>query len=49
MSFGYRKEGYYACEGYWDSNLKWYPGSFNPYGWIIEDIKETFLNLKQSN
>jgi glutathione synthase/RimK-type ligase-like ATP-grasp enzyme len=49
MSFGYRKEGYYACEGYWDSNLNWYPGSFNPYGWIIEDIKETFLNLKQSN
>jgi len=29
--------------------LKWYPGSFNPYGWIIEDIKETFLNLNQSN
>jgi glutathione synthase/RimK-type ligase-like ATP-grasp enzyme len=47
MSFGFRKEGYYACEGYWDSNLNWYEGAFNPYGWIIEDIKSDFLNFKK--
>ena len=44
MSYGYRKEGYYDCEGYWDSNLNWYAGAFNPYEWIIEDLKATFLN-----
>ena len=44
ISFGFRKEGYYDCEGYWDKNLKWYPGKFNPYGWIIEDLKTDLLN-----
>jgi hypothetical protein len=48
MSFGFRKEGYYACEGYWDSNLNWHEGAFNPYGWIIEDIKIDFINLKSN-
>lgn len=47
MSYGFRKEAYYACEGYWDSQLNWYEGSFNPYGWIIEDLKNEFFNLKQ--
>lgn len=42
ISYGFRKEAYYKCEGYWDKKLKWYPGSFNPYAWIIEDIKKTF-------
>lgn len=44
MSYGYRKEGYYDCEGYWDKNLTWHAGKFNPYGWIIEDSKNDFLN-----
>ena len=48
MSYGYRKEGYYDCEGYWDSNLNWYPGAFNPYEWIIENLKEAFLNQNQN-
>jgi glutathione synthase/RimK-type ligase-like ATP-grasp enzyme len=42
MSYGFRKEGYYDCEGYWDINLNWHKGKFNPYGWIIEDIKSEF-------
>ncbi|WP_295333286.1 hypothetical protein [Flavobacterium sp.] len=48
MSYGYRKEGYYDCEGYWDSNLNWYPGTFNPYEWIIEDLKVAFLNQNKN-
>jgi glutathione synthase/RimK-type ligase-like ATP-grasp enzyme len=44
MSYGYRKEGYYDCEGYWDKNLTWHAGKFNPYAWIVEDLKSEFLN-----
>lgn len=44
MSYGYRKEGYYACEGYWDKDLKWHAGSFNPYEWIIEDLRKELIN-----
>lgn len=40
--FGYKDEQHYA---YWDSNLNWHEGSFNPFGWMVEslikDIKES--------
>jgi glutathione synthase/RimK-type ligase-like ATP-grasp enzyme len=38
MSYGYRKEGYYPCEGYWTDDLVWHGGDFNPYGWMIENL-----------
>lgn len=47
MSYGFRKEAYYDCEGYWDINLVWYPGPFDPYGWMIENIREEFLSLSE--
>lgn len=38
VSYGFAKKGYDACAGYWDKDLNWYPGSFNPYGWMIESV-----------
>lgn len=38
VSFGFIKEVYDPCTGYWDKNLLWHPGSFNPYGWMVESI-----------
>jgi glutathione synthase/RimK-type ligase-like ATP-grasp enzyme len=38
ISYGFAKEGYDACTGYWDRNLVWYEGKFNPYGWMVEDL-----------
>jgi glutathione synthase/RimK-type ligase-like ATP-grasp enzyme len=32
--FGYDKDQF--NHGYWDKNLKYYPGSFNPYGWMVD-------------
>lgn len=26
------------CPGYWDEDLRWYEGKFNPYGWIVDSI-----------
>jgi len=28
----------YFDHGYWDKNIKYYPGSFNPFGWMVEDL-----------
>lgn len=38
ISYGFSMVGYDPCPGYWDSNLLWHEGKFNPYGWMIEDI-----------
>lgn len=38
VSFGFIKEGYDPCTGYWDRDLSWHEGSFNPYGWMVEDL-----------
>ena len=38
ISYGFVKEGYDACQGYWDSNLNWHEGKFNPYGWMVEEV-----------
>jgi glutathione synthase/RimK-type ligase-like ATP-grasp enzyme len=36
ISYGFSPEGYDDCPGYWDSDLKWHEGKFNPYGWMID-------------
>ena len=38
ISYGYAKEGYIECEGYWDRDLNWNEGSFNPQGWMVESV-----------
>lgn len=43
LSFGFIKEVYDPCTGYWDRNLTWHPGQFNPYGWMIDNL------IKSSN
>ena len=38
VSFGFNKKGYYDCPGYWTQDLKWHEGTFNPYGWMVQDV-----------
>lgn len=38
VSYGFSQEGYDPCEGYWDRNLNWHPGPFNPQGWMVESM-----------
>jgi glutathione synthase/RimK-type ligase-like ATP-grasp enzyme len=38
ISYGFAKEGYDSCPGYWDRDMKWHEGSFNPYGWMVDDL-----------
>lgn len=43
ISYGFANAGYNDCVGYWDENLNWHEGKFNPYGWMVD------LVLKQAN
>lgn len=36
ISYGFANAGYDSCTGYWDEELNWHEGSFNPYGWMVE-------------
>lgn len=40
MSYGFGYDADQFNHGYWDQNLNYYPGTFDPYGWMVEDILE---------
>jgi glutathione synthase/RimK-type ligase-like ATP-grasp enzyme len=46
MSYGFNPEGYDACTGYWDRDLVWHPGPFNPYGWMVDDVVNKVMKIE---
>ena len=36
ISYGFANAGYDDCPGYWDEQMNWHEGTFNPYGWMID-------------
>lgn len=38
ISYGFSPAGYDPCPGYWNKDLNWHKGSFDPYGWMVEDL-----------
>lgn len=38
ISYGFVKEVYDPCVGYWDKELNWHEGKFDPYGWMVEEV-----------
>jgi hypothetical protein len=36
VSYGFVNQVYDPCSGYWDEQMKWNKGKFNPYGWMVE-------------
>jgi glutathione synthase/RimK-type ligase-like ATP-grasp enzyme len=38
ISYGYAISAYDECEGYWDSELNWFRGTFNPQWWMVENL-----------
>lgn len=48
ISYGFSPEGYDRCPGYWDKNMAWHEGNFNPYGWMINDLIESIDSGKLS-
>ena len=41
ISYGFVKEVYDPCTGYWDPDLTWHPGPFNPQGWMVDTLIKT--------
>lgn len=41
MSYGFAPAGYDPCPGYWDKELNWHEGHFNPYGWMVQELLKT--------
>ncbi|MFN3873600.1 MAG: RimK family alpha-L-glutamate ligase [Ignavibacterium sp.] len=38
ISYGFSPQAYDPCPGYWDEDLNWHDGPFDPYGWMIEEV-----------
>lgn len=38
ICYGFSMKAYDQCEGYWDSNLNFYQGTFNPQFFMIENL-----------
>lgn len=38
VSYGFAPEAYDKCEGYWDRDLHYHRGRFDPYGWMVEKM-----------
>lgn len=36
--YGYAIKAYDACPGYWDKELGWHEGQFNPQEWMVEEF-----------
>lgn len=45
ISYGFSVGAYDHCPGYWDNQLVWNEGNFNPQQWMIEDLIST-ISLK---
>jgi len=44
ISYGFGTDGINNVLGYWDSNMNWYMGKFNPQSWIIENLLKSYNN-----
>ncbi len=49
ISYAYAIEAYDKCPGYWDKNLNWHEGQFNPQEWMIENLIEQVEMSDRSN
>ncbi|MCC5921014.1 MAG: hypothetical protein LAT68_11385 [Cyclobacteriaceae bacterium] len=38
VSYGFGTKGSSKCPGYWDRELNWHEGKFNPQGWMVEIV-----------
>ena len=44
ISYGFAMEGYDDCTGYWEKDMTWSAGKFNPYGWMVDVIIQDLKN-----
>lgn len=45
INYGFDHIAYFPCPGYWDRQLNWHQGSFNPAEWIVEEFQKRIINV----
>lgn len=48
ISYGFSPQGYDPCPGYWGKDLTWRDGTFNPYGWMVEDLIKSVKEVSKA-
>jgi len=48
ISFGFSPKAYYACDGYWDSQMNWHPGNYMQEEWMVDLIVEQLKGRKEN-
>jgi len=43
ISYGFTPRVYEPCKGYWTDDLQFHPGSFNPYGWMVQNLYDSII------
>lgn len=43
MSYAFGTTGSSKCKGYWTDDLQFHPGSFNPYGWMVQNLYDSII------
>mgnify|MGYP000854868240 CR=1 FL=1 len=38
ISYGFDVKAYDFCPGYWDKNMLWHDGKFNPQEWMVQNV-----------
>lgn len=49
ISYGFVKEGYDPCEGYWSKDMEWHETKINATGWMVECVLKQVARLKRDN
>ncbi|MBY8823606.1 ATP-grasp domain-containing protein [Sphingomonas colocasiae] len=44
---GFTPQGYFKCPGYWRRDLTWTEGEIEPYGWMIEQLRDEVAGRAQ--
>jgi glutathione synthase/RimK-type ligase-like ATP-grasp enzyme len=47
ISYGFVKEGYDSCVGYWDKDMNWHEGKFDQCEWMVELVQNQ-INAKKN-
>jgi len=42
LSYAYGTKGSSQCPGFWDEDLNWHAGKFNPQSWMVENLISTY-------
>lgn len=48
ISYGFAYYGYDDCPGYWDREMIWHEGKFNPYGWMVDGLIKRTISKESS-